>query len=715
MTKYKMDLHVHTPASKCYKDEKKDESYYGILREAVQKKVSLIAITDHNTIAGYKHFFELKDKLLNEKKILSEFQDETPSIKERINSIDDILSLYSKVWILPGVEITLNPGVHIIVIASKDNVEDLSIILDQVGYNEDMRGSDSEFLPSFDVHNFLNLPILQDKIVFAPHIDSDKGIYNVLPGLYRAAVFKSDIICAVSCNSSTQLEKIQKLIKYDPNYRRNYIWAYLNASDAHTINDVGSRTSYVKLERKTFEDLKNALMNSTEFVSDIEHQGIEMFIKSLIKRQRVIMVSDDKIIKDEFDEILCAALNSEYRCVLLGVGKDARLNGTSFSEDDVEKIVKKASKNIVNFNDNSVGFISEKMGNGKSVHVVLLRNLATELCYVKSTDEVYIYSKEKRKAKISEIEKIVQNKLLAGIEKFQAKNDNTISVIQENLSTVQYPIEKYKLLKSLEAGKRFLADLVDFKHIEVKNNPNIWDEFTVGNATGTVFMAKNEEIVLDFAVLRFSCPQSKESFDKDILNNMFELDDSYIVITNRGGTYLAEINPEEKNTFYVDSDADYICIKLSDESQISKYALIAWLKSKAFLWYITRISGSTKLYNPMVYNSIIIPGIRCLNVGGEIENISKKIIHEEKKFLEKKDMIENKNLINPENEEEYIREINDLANSHNNTVNGMFNQVDEIIFNELKINERQKEIINNDLIAYDLAIEDSIEDEQECR
>ena len=90
-------------------------------------------------------------------------------------------------------------------------------------------------------------------------------------------------------------------------------------------------------------------------------------------------------------------------------------------------------------------------------------------------------------------------------------------------------------------------------------------------------------------------------------------------------------------------------------------------------------------------------------------------MQEEKKFLEKKDLIENENLINPENEEKYIREINDLVNSHNNTVNGMFNQVDEIIFNELKINERQKEIINNDLIAYDLAIEDFIEDEQECR
>lgn len=708
--KYKMDLHIHTPASKCYLDEKTDETYLKILREAVKKKLDIIAITDHNTIAGYKHFFDIKEALDNEKRILTEYKNETDTIKKRLEIIDETIELYNKVWILPGVEITLNPGVHIIVISSNECADELSVLLDDIGYNDDMRGADSDYLPNLDVHSFLELQSLNDKIVMAPHIDSNKGIYNELRGLYRAEVFKSDVICAVTCNSSTQLDKVQKLIKSDPNYRRNYVWAYLNASDAHKVEDVGIKTSYAKLERKSFDVLKNALMNSTEFISDIENQGIEMFIKSLVKRQRVIMISDDGVIKNESDQILCAALNSEYRCILLGVDKDATIIGTTLTEQEIDDLLKNACKNIENFDNSNLGLISEKMGNARFVHVVLLRNLATELCYVKSTDEVYVYAKEKKKAKVADIEKIVQNRLLAGLEKFQAKNDNTISEIKEGLSTVQYPVEKYKLFKTLENRMRYLSDLVDFHHVEIKNNPNIWDTFTVGNACGKVFMAKNEEVVLDNAILRFSCPRSCEEYSEEIINNMFTVENSCLVITNRGGTYLVDKGEGDSCSYYLDSDADYICITLGDNTGLSNYTVIAWLKSKAFLWYITRLTGTTKLYSPKVYNSIIIPNIKCLNQGGEIEKISKKILEYEGSFLERKDSIEEKAKKDGENEEQYLNQINAYVDLHNKTINGMFNQIDEIIFNELQINERQKEIINNDLTAFGLAIQ-SIEDD----
>ena len=631
--KYKIDLHIHTPASKCYLDEKTDETYINILREAVNKKLSIIAITDHNTISGYKRLLEIKEELSKEKKILSEYQNDTNIIKQRIEDINEILDLYKRIWILPGVEITLNPGVHIIVISANDNVNELSEILDEIGYSDDARGSDSEYLPNVDIRNFLEYKLLNDKIVFAPHIDSDKGIYNELDGLYRAEIFKSDVICAVSCNSSTQLDKIQKLIKNDPCYRRNYIWAYLNASDAHKVDDVGKKASFVQLEEESFENLKKALMNATEFVSDIENQGIEVLIKTLIKRQRVIVITDDSVIENEFDQIICAALNSEFRCVLLGVDKDTRILGTNITSTEVENLVDNASKNIKNLYKGDIGVASEQTGNGRFVHVVFLRNVATELCYVKSSDEVYVYDKGKRKAKITEIEKIVQDRLLLELERFQSKNDDTISNIKESLGTVQYPVEKYKLIRTLEKGMRLLPEMVDFKHFKVRNNPNMWNDFSVGNADGCVFVAKNEEVVLDCAVLRFSCPRSNDNYSEDVLKNMLIVDDSYIVITNRGGTYLIEKNEEKSTNYYLDGDSNFIRLRLRHDMGISNYTLIAWLKSKAFLWYITRLTGTTKLYDPKVYNAIIIPQLKCLNANSEIENLSRRILEAEKVFL----------------------------------------------------------------------------------
>ena len=54
---FKMDLHIHTPASKCYKRDfqlmkRKNISKY-LRYQAYESGVSIIAITDHNTVKGY--------------------------------------------------------------------------------------------------------------------------------------------------------------------------------------------------------------------------------------------------------------------------------------------------------------------------------------------------------------------------------------------------------------------------------------------------------------------------------------------------------------------------------------------------------------------------------------------------------------------------------------------------------------------------------------
>jgi len=51
----RIDLHIHTPASSSdYKGPKDDGEYLRILRKAKSQKLAVIAITDHNTIEGYK-------------------------------------------------------------------------------------------------------------------------------------------------------------------------------------------------------------------------------------------------------------------------------------------------------------------------------------------------------------------------------------------------------------------------------------------------------------------------------------------------------------------------------------------------------------------------------------------------------------------------------------------------------------------------------------
>ena len=48
---YRVDLHLHTPASIDYKD--KNANYIDILRRAEFRGIDVIAFTDHNSVGGY--------------------------------------------------------------------------------------------------------------------------------------------------------------------------------------------------------------------------------------------------------------------------------------------------------------------------------------------------------------------------------------------------------------------------------------------------------------------------------------------------------------------------------------------------------------------------------------------------------------------------------------------------------------------------------------
>ena len=201
---YKVDLHVHTPSSQCYKGDKTENGYWQVLRCAVENEVRVIAITDHNSIEGYEKLIELKEKTLMEYDIVKKYdisEDQKKDLYEKVR-------LFESVTILLGVEITLNPGIHIIVLSDDKFKDDINLLLDEMGYTSDNRGSDTDIVPEKDIKEFLSNPKLSGKIVLAPHVDSDKGIWKVLDGNYRATIFKSNIISAITCNNSKQLEAI---------------------------------------------------------------------------------------------------------------------------------------------------------------------------------------------------------------------------------------------------------------------------------------------------------------------------------------------------------------------------------------------------------------------------------------------------------------------------------------------------------------------------
>ena len=102
---YKVDLHLHTPASSDYEEPK--ATYLEWLRTAAERDLDIVAITDHNTVAGVgavRHEIEWLTRLESENRLTDEERKRLAEWRE----------LSERVLVLPGFEFTATLGFHIL-------------------------------------------------------------------------------------------------------------------------------------------------------------------------------------------------------------------------------------------------------------------------------------------------------------------------------------------------------------------------------------------------------------------------------------------------------------------------------------------------------------------------------------------------------------------------------------------------------------------------
>jgi hypothetical protein len=104
---YKMDLHLHTPASADWHEP--GVSYLDLLRRAEMQALDIIAITDHNTVAGCSAIqaeIEQLDLLARLGRIEPEEQ----------RQLEEYRRIGNRILVLPGFEFTATLGFHILAI-----------------------------------------------------------------------------------------------------------------------------------------------------------------------------------------------------------------------------------------------------------------------------------------------------------------------------------------------------------------------------------------------------------------------------------------------------------------------------------------------------------------------------------------------------------------------------------------------------------------------
>lgn len=164
-----MDLHLHTAASNDYKDA--SFTYLQFLQQAEAKGLDIIAITDHNTVAGYAAMWDEVEYLLKLEK------SGRLSLEEKAK-LAEYRRLSDKVMVLPGFEVTATFGFHIIgVFPPGTSVRKLEHILLSLNIPEDkIELGSSEVGSTSDVLTCYREIAENGGIVIAAHANSSHGV-----------------------------------------------------------------------------------------------------------------------------------------------------------------------------------------------------------------------------------------------------------------------------------------------------------------------------------------------------------------------------------------------------------------------------------------------------------------------------------------------------------------------------------------------------------
>ncbi|MGA2111566.1 MAG: RNA-binding domain-containing protein [Anaerolineales bacterium] len=166
---FTIDLHLHTPASSDYQEE--GVTLVDVLRRAEARGLSAIALTDHNTVAGYR-------RLQEEIRFLEQLQGTGRLLAEEKDRLAEMQRLLAKVVVFPGFEFTATLGFHILGIfppeKSVREIEhlllDLNIPADQLDLGSSTVGASADVLSAYRKIDEAG------GLVIAAHANSSNGV-----------------------------------------------------------------------------------------------------------------------------------------------------------------------------------------------------------------------------------------------------------------------------------------------------------------------------------------------------------------------------------------------------------------------------------------------------------------------------------------------------------------------------------------------------------
>lgn len=727
-----IDLHVHTPASNDYKGSREDTEYLEIirranapdavagvgieqeLRETPDKRIGCIAFTDHNSVEGFRRYYDLHRKTQEHHEFLSSRDAGNPFLTR----LGDELKILRSVRILMGVEISAHPGIHLLVIFDESVKPESAIqFLEQIYESpyEELKGNPAPITRQ-TLDRILDTIVehFQGKaIVVAPHVDSDRGLYKGLKdyGQARIAALKHPALKAISFNKSETRERIRNLFT-QPDYRRRDVVAFIQSSDFHgdpgTVVGQPRTEVFVPRGKATFRNITEAFRIKDRVKCSVDFTQEEYV--SLTKGRHVESFSSEpgtlRFREADFNRI--AEITSGLLNTIEGV---LDLEGTISSEQV-------RSECVTELRNQLASILKEKVQ--PRVRALLFRDLHFSHAkvrvlirvfpspYLHTCDGSVFVSRDgqTRKALPHEIESVVSRKLN---RRFGRRLEDTF----EDVRTKSTLLAKFSrgiplLLLAQQKLRQYLPNDIEVVRVEPTHTrsreaaeavfdlyDSLSDEFPFGNPNGNTTILSSlppdrprlEDQYMRFTVFRADVQQDiQEKFAWG------KLEEPTIVI--RSGGCIGLIEPG-----FLISDTAVVLLKLKGDWQHRAHSLLAWMKSSFFLWYCAVRLADINLYKELVAvtpleflgvspRQVILPRETYGDFYRSLDQSSQNLILEEKKFMKEINRLVAKGGLDTQQQDK-------LRERHNAKADGMCLALDKEVYRFLGLSKDETEFIAN--------------------
>lgn len=245
---WKFDFHTHTPASRDtpWHQQNLTLPEADWLRQYMAQEIDCVAVTDHNSGAWI-------DRLK-----LAYAQ-----MKQQANS-GQVPAGFRALTIFPGVEISVNGGVHVLALFDPAATSgDIDTLLGRVDY-QGTKG-DSDGVTSMGIAEVIRAIQAAGAVAIPAHADQAKGLLQCRPGTNQSQLDSNTLRQAIAVEGSLAVEWCDTSMPWPQCVAQDESrFARVLGSDCHSFQGTavpGSRYTWVKMAAPTLEGLRLALLD----------------------------------------------------------------------------------------------------------------------------------------------------------------------------------------------------------------------------------------------------------------------------------------------------------------------------------------------------------------------------------------------------------------------------------------------------------------------